>query len=498
MIDARIPFVTGQFAHEVGHEIKDLVKALSEALLGADSKITKNLGALFKALGVLEKVQALAMFYADTTVKVELDPAIYHQPEGTVKQAGATVTAGIDDAAWAAARQARKLSPFTTAAKGCARFLGLPVLTDDVDLGNTMQGWKVQWRLTRGGSRVQIPAGDQFTSGRLERTLTPASDHSGVDAIIYEVLPEKKENHPGDELTEPVEFCAEVFAKDPPGEGTVIGAGFAGVSLAGEAYAGLVAAVAKLLTAWVAAVQGAKGCGQATVSYHVPMPGTWKGTITVNTYVHTSDTSTEVEALGEPFGTTTTTSHDEQTIDVTGRYFVSGNDKDVGATQVPLAAQLFTSGVAWYSFDSVTKNAWTHGGCNYDKTEGSDIGGSWADNGKANVGITFSNDGSYWINISQYTPPDVTFVGVKVVKATVFTPDCDDNASGEFHDARFVAPNQAVTGGQRLEGKLDPANPGNRLKGSVDIVLGDGWLTTVSWDLVHETPIILPSHSVGG
>jgi hypothetical protein len=498
MLDSRVPLASEAIAGQYGHQLKEFVKSFAESLLGKDSTIAQNVGRAFKVLSVLAHIQALAMFYSDARVKVEMEPAFYHQPDGGVKTVSAVVRAGIDDAVWEAARQARQLSPFATAARSCARFLGLPVWQDQVDLGNAMAGWKVQWRLTKGGGRVQIPARDQFTSGRLERSLTPESDHQAVDAIDYEVLPEKRENHPGDELTEQVEFCAEVFAKEPPGGGSIVGAGFAGVSLAGGGYAGLLAAVAKLITGWVATLQGIKACGQATVSYHKPLPGEWKGKITVNTYRHEDVSSTITEVLGPPWGTTVTTGRSEVTVDATSQYLFAGKDKDVGASQIPMPATAFTHGAASFESSSQTRNAWTHSGCNYDKVETSSTGGGWSDEGSASVSITLSNDGTYWISVSGHSPPDVILEGLRTTQASVKTPRCEDNISGDFKDFQFVAPNQGLLGGQRLEGHLDPLNPGNRLNGSMEFTFGDGWSTTVTWDIVHEGPIILPAHSVGG
>src|SRR5262249_3371392 len=107
MLDSHIPLVTSALiSGPIGHEIKDLVKAYADVMFGQSSNITKNVGNAFKLLGVVAKIEALALFYADTTVKVEMEADTYHQPDGAVQKENVIVHAGIDEAEWAAARQA--------------------------------------------------------------------------------------------------------------------------------------------------------------------------------------------------------------------------------------------------------------------------------------------------------------------------------------------------------------------------------------------------------
>lgn len=44
----------------------------------------------------------------------------------------------------------------------------------------------------------------------------------------------------------------------------------------------------------------------------------------------------------------------------------------------------------------------------------------------------------------------------------------------------------------RVEGRIDPANPGTTLKGTQRIEWPDGSVTTITWDLAHDGPIRLP------
>jgi hypothetical protein len=43
-----------------------------------------------------------------------------------------------------------------------------------------------------------------------------------------------------------------------------------------------------------------------------------------------------------------------------------------------------------------------------------------------------------------------------------------------------------------VEGRVDPADPGNVLRGQMTIDNGDGSVTTVTWNIIHDGPIPLP------
>jgi hypothetical protein len=495
MLDSRVPLASTAITGFVGDQIKGFIQNFVNELFGAASAFAVNVGRAFKVLSVLFKVQALMMFYSEARVKVELDPAFYHQPDGSKMSAGAVVRAGIEDAAWEAAKQARQLSPFATALRTCARFLGLPVWQDLVDIGDAVSAWKVQWDFSKVGGHVEIPTRDQFQSGRFERSLTPESDHSGVDAIEYSVLPERREDHPGTEVSEPVEFCAFVFAKEPPGGvGTILSAGGAGASLAGGAYLGLVAVIAKLLTSWIATVVGQKGCATATVSYHIPMPGAWHGTITVNTESHEQSSSTQTIENGPPRGTTTIVRSESQNADVTDIYYVSGDEQEVGTPYIPLMGYLFTSGAASITQIGTFTNAWTHGGCGYDKTETWQAGGGWSNRDEAFVGIDLGADGSYRISASgSGSKPDVEVPGSFTLAADVHSEGCVDNASGIDDRSYFPTLTGALMGENGMSGQLDPKNPGNKLTGSYVYTSPEGWVSTVSWNLTRDGTIVLPT-----
>ncbi len=162
MIDSRVPLASTVIKGYVGDQIKGFIQNFVNALYGEASAFAQNVGRSFKVLSILLKVQALALLYSDSTAKVEMNPTEFHKPDGEVMTAAATVTAGIDDAAWEAARQARELSPFSTAMRVCARHLGLPVWQDLIDVGDAIDGWKVGWLIRQGSEHVRFNAREEF------------------------------------------------------------------------------------------------------------------------------------------------------------------------------------------------------------------------------------------------------------------------------------------------------------------------------------------------
>ena len=492
MIDSRVPLASTVIKEYVGDQIKGFITSFVNALLGEASVTAKIVSRAFKILSVMFKVQALIMFYSEATVKVELDPAFYHRPDGANERRGAVVTAGIPDTAWEAAQQARQLSPFATAMRTCARFLGLPVWQDLVDVGGAVDAWKVQWELTRGGRHVEIPARDQFASGRFERSLTAENDHRGIDAIDYDVLPERREDHPGDEHTDTVEFCGHVYAKAPPnGFKTILAAETAGEALAGGGYLGLVAVIANLLTSWVSTIAPLTGCGQATVSYHVPTPGTWRGTVTAETEMHDSSSS----AATRDGGLVVYADSARTSIEVTDRFYFGGTALEDHVGQVGLDGRQYTHG-AQVIERHVTESYRQRpdappGGCGYDVTEDDVAGGHWYLDTEATGLISLDGDGHYEIHFNGagfVEPPMVPSEYVKVV-----TP-IDDDCIGDTQRFEGEAPAgfTGIAGTTMVEGNLDPGNPGNVLMGQTRITNFDGSTTTITWNIVHDGPIRLP------
>ena len=237
------------------------------------------------------KMAALVMLYEHTRVEVRLEPGFVHKPSGQPILAAAIVEAGIPMPSGSAptAATGRLL---VNALRTCARLLGMPVTSDLIDVGRATDDWVVQWEVTSGLERhVLVPVdqlvGQGTVSGRLERQLDPKDDHTGTDELVLNVLPEAPENHPGNEHSDPVEVCAHVVPREPPGGfKTFISAGMAGQALAGSnpvsGLVSLAAVLGDLLLSWYREVATLDACGRMNVSYHVPQRGAWRGRIRVN------------------------------------------------------------------------------------------------------------------------------------------------------------------------------------------------------------------------
>lgn len=489
MIDSRIPLVSTYIGSYVGAQVKGFITGFVNALFGAATSFARAVGQAFKVLSLIAKVQALIMIYSESSVEVTLDPSAYHRPDGSRQSRGATVEVGVPDAAWAAAKQAREASPFATAMRACARFLKLPVWQDLVDVGKALADWKVEWELTRGSQHVEIPARDQFSSGRLERPLTRTSDHTALDAITYDVLPERREDHPGTQQTDTVEFCAHVHPKEPPnGLKDLLSVGGVVIAVGTKGYSALVGVISNLLSGWVRTVVAKSDCGQASVSYHVPQPGTWKGTIIAATESSQSGSSTITE------GTATYTRDWHTSIWVRDVIYVGGPDDAYGSGFVLLDGRQYTSGNGTDGYAEAGTNV--PGGCLHDVVEQAESGGTWGFDGQAGVNIILYSDGRYTIAWDTAQPPeDIVLSGQTVTQVSILepSPHCIDIGTGTEDRPYWPSPLTGSAGQTTVEGRIDPNNPGTVLSGSHTFISEyDLSTTTVTWNIVHEGPIRLP------
>jgi hypothetical protein len=498
MLASRVPLGPTVIKGYVGDQIKGFIQSFVNALFDEASEFAQNVARAFKILSILLKVQALALLYSDSYAKVEMDPAEYHKPDGNVITAAATVTAGIDDAAWEAAKAQREASPFATALRNCSRHLGMPVWQDQVDVGDAIDGWQVGWSIRLGSQHVQISAREQFwgpgaVPGRQEKPLSRVNEHSGSDTLRYEVLPERREDHPGTEMHEPVQVCAEVYPKAPPsGIGTILSAGTAGASMASGSYFGLVGVITSLLTGWISTIHGITGCGLATVGFHIPTPGTWHGTITVNTELQESFSSSG--RIYDP-GTriTTLSTHSERTsIDVYDRYFVGGDDDPSGMGYAALDGRVYTSGAGTHEEGTSLIDDWSYTCGKFDKVESEHSAGGWHFDGDGSVSIGLYPDGMYTLDIYSRAEPseEIVLPGEHTTEWSASEAGCP--AGTDDWNAAMYPFTSASVYLSRIEGQVDPDDPGNALRGQDSFTNFDGSVTTVTWNLVHDGPIRLP------
>jgi hypothetical protein len=273
--------------------------------------------------------------------------------------------------------------------------------------------------------------------------------------------------------------------------GTILSAGAAGSSLAGGGYLSLVSVIVGLLTSWVSTVVPITDCGQATVSYHVRTPGTWRGTVTAETEVREL-ISTATSGQSHVAIRWTSNRTEQTSITVTDRLHLGGSDDAHSLGYIRLEGHQYTQGFASRQVDTTVTNASASCGV-YDYTETESSGGSWYFDAESGGGITLYPDGRYTIDwYARATDEDVVVPGEKSKQVTVREGDCFDIGSGgmEWSYSPTTTTGSVVTS---VSGHIDPENPGNVLAGSEAILNDDLSTTTLTWNLVHDGPIILPN-----
>jgi hypothetical protein len=504
LIDSRVPI-----SIVVGLEGKDFIKSMVqrfvENLFGAATTASRMVGPAFKALSLMFKMAALVMLYEHTRVEVRLEPGFVHKPTGEPILAAAIVEAGIPDAEWQRAKQQRQSEFWSTALRTCARLLGMPVTSDLIDVGKATEDWVVQWEVLSGLDRhVRVPldqlVGDGIVSGRLERQLDAKDDHTGTDELVLEVLPEAPENHPGVEYSDPVEVCAHVVPREPPGGfKTFISAGFAGQALAGSnpvsGLVSLAAVMGDLLLAWYREVATLNACGAMNVSYHVPQPGAWRGRIRVN-WESRRETVNGRE-ITEGWGTGPhgeagkelflTRVHD----DITDTLYVGGDELPNAPGSAELAGRSYVHGIENY-FDYHFYEGYS-ASCHYQQeTTFESAAGGWTFEGAARGSLQLRSDGSYTIDVSGAYPPGEVSAPMHYTDETTILDGVEGCEPLSVSEDSEGFPLVTTPRTDRAEGSIDPANPGTQLKGSSRTEWPDGSVTTIDWDLTHDGPIRLP------
>ena len=494
--DASIPQFTDAYSTGIGQTIQYLTEAFVGELLGEASNITQAVSPLFNTLGILARVQALAMLYSNAVVEVKSGRDEIHKGIGSNEEVSFHVKAGIPDDKWQAAKESRNLSPLSAALKACAALLGIPVLTDLVDIGDATASWRAEWDITHGSPEDAFFGEDQFfgphdVAGRLERPLTRSSDHAGEDAVVVSIKPEEQSDHPGNQYSHRVVVCARVRTNPPPSVSTLINAGLVSTPLGGTSQ--LVAVLSDLIASWLQYVWTFDDCDDLSVTFHKAQPGSWHGKITVNTERQEQTSISQTTYVGPNFGTTVSTSTDRASVDVTDEFYVAGDDPEVGASEISLKASQFTHGAATFENHVNVSNGWTSM-CGYDKQVDASAGGGWSINGDTNAGIILQGDGTYTLNWNAMGyDQQITVPGSKDTAVQVKTAGCEEHESGTEDWTTYPFPVVASVGNLLITGDLDPTNPGNKISGSLTSNNEDFTITTVTWDLTHDGPIHLPT-----
>lgn len=501
-LNAAVPVLPDVGTFTAGELIKAYAEATVRDAFKRGASVSKAVAPAFEALGVLFRVQALWLLYQHTEVTLELKPETIHKSIAVNAPVAAYLVAGISDEEWAKAVADRNSSPLSANLKACARLLGVPLPSDLVDIGEATSTWRAAWSMPQGGGHAQFE-GCQFidtcqtnvsASGRLERKLTKRNDHQGEDTVIIEVKPEKETDHPGADWTAPVRVCAQLHTDKPPDTATLLNAltsgQTAGFGVGG--IASLASSVANILLGWWEFVFTIDTCASTDVTFHVPQPGNWKGTIVFNSEFFESQTSRSGPQVY-------TESHSAS---ITDTFYVGGDDEgsDGSGLGFSLAARQYTrGGEVFRGVDNLTTS--NASGCAYTTDTVDTANGGWSFDGDTTATIGLTWDGKYTIGIDGVGPPDeVTLPGT-------WTKTITDNGSnyecvgfGTFtRDSPRAPIGVTATNGLDISGELDIAEPGSVLKGSDSFRDPNDprYLFTVSWELTRDTPIVLPEYQPG-
>ncbi len=504
LIDTHVPISTA-IGIQGKRFIKSMIQGFLDNLFGTASNLSRVVGPAFTALGLMFKVAALVMLYEETRAELRLEPAFVHKPADQPIIAAAELEAGIPDAKWEQARRQRQDDFWSTALRTCARLLGIPVTRDLIDVADAMKDWVVRWEITSGLDRhVRLHEGEMSGTGtvasRLERPLARIDDHTAGDTLAIDVLPEAPENHPGIEYSDPVEVCARVVPREPPGGfKTFISAGFAGQSLAGSNPVGglvsLAGIIGDLLVAWYRELGTIDACATMNVSYHVPQPGAWRGRVRVNWESRRETVSSReiTEGWGTgPHGESgrelfTTRVHD----DITDTLFVGGDEDPSQPGSVELRGRSYVHGIENY-FDYHFYEGYS-ASCQYQQeTVYESLAGGWTYEGDARGTLQLSSDGSYTIDVTGASSPAEIAMPTRMTDETRILGGVEGCQAQSFTDQGEGYPLVTGVRTDRVEGTIDPANPGTTLQGSKRVEWPDGSVTTITWDLVHDGPIRLP------
>src|SRR5690606_10103134 len=132
----------------------------------------------------------------------------------------------------------------------CARFLGIPVLTDYAALAEAITKWRVRW-VPRGAPGVYADAADFDFPGCQTSHLTTASDHHGTDPLVVTIRPERASDHAGGLVADRALVRAELAVDRPPDLGTFTSVG-GGALAAGPvgAFLGIGSGLVDVLIGW--------------------------------------------------------------------------------------------------------------------------------------------------------------------------------------------------------------------------------------------------------
>ncbi|MEP7361408.1 MAG: hypothetical protein ABI744_07505 [Chloroflexota bacterium] len=217
--------------------------------------------------------------------------------------------------------------------------------------------------------------------------------------------------------------------------------------------------------------------------------------------------TTETSSSGDPGSVffSTTTTHSVIQVDASDQMTVSGTDDEesaiFGIGSVELKGPASNSGTA-LDQTVITSDEHNALGCHYTDEVGTEVNGSWAQDGHAEGTVRFGEDGSYSISIGASAADPVTgeYESPKLPETLWETytilegaaKDCPPPGRSEVKDTGGPAYDWASSLRGSIEGQIDPANPPSVVDGSASFTVDSPEATvTVAWHLVHDGPIIV-------
>ena len=234
-------------------------------------------------------------------------------------------------------------------------------------------------------------------------------------------------------------------------------------------------------------------------------PGKWQGTITFHAVLDTVKNETSTGGTGVYQSTITT--HSTTQADVTDTFTVSGNDPtdmSLGIDSVDLPGLVANHGTTLERYVS-DEDKYSALGCHWTDEVGSELSGSWTVDSHGHGSIHFQDDGSYIITIGE-SGDSATGEEPPTPQLPKRLWETDTIIAGAAKDCPTGLPEQKTTDGpivewasslpgayDQVQGKLDAANPGSVVDGSISfkVTLPEATVT-VTWHLVHGGPITLP------
>jgi hypothetical protein len=240
-------------------------------------------------------------------------------------------------------------------------------------------------------------------------------------------------------------------------------------------------------------------------------PGSWTGTITFHAVANVNKTTNDTS--GDPGNvyyetSTTTEANAGDSVDTFAINARDGTDLEFGISAVELdGGKADTHGNEDYKTTIVTKKS--NSGCTWTEELGDEVSGSWADSGTSVGELRFSDDGSYSIELRASTagPDGVQPDGPQIdhrmwIKNSDISAGCSgdpayDTTAKEGPTLLWASNllGQPDVNGiySAIQGKLDATNPGTTVDGtSTWKLVAPAQELTITWHLVHSTPIVLP------